>query len=223
MYSVVIRVKNEEAFIGQAIQSCLDHLNEPEIIIVNDHSNDKSLYICRLFVATEDLKDQEKKNNFCNLKIIEIDDYTPGKALNLGVKNCTNENIIILSSHCSIVRFDHNQIKDNLNEYGVIFGNQIPFYYGKRIKKNYIWSNFANKEIVNMWSESENRYFFHNAASIFRKNILIKNPFDEKLAGKEDRYWAKDWIEKGNKILYQPNFEVNHFYTLHGHTWKGIG
>ena len=223
MYSVVIRVKNEEAFIGQAIQSCLDHLNEPEIIIVNDHSNDKSLYICRLFVATEDLKDQEKKNNFCNLKIIEIDDYTPGKALNLGVKNCTNENIIILSSHCSIVRFDHNQIKDNLNKYGVIFGNQIPFYYGKRIKKNYIWSNFANKEIVNMWSESENRYFFHNAASIFRKNILIKNPFDEKLAGKEDRYWAKDWIEKGNKILYQPNFEVNHFYTLHGHTWKGIG
>ena len=57
----------------------------------------------------------------------------------------------------------------------------------------------------------------------YLKNILIENPFDEKLAGKEDRYWARDWINKNNKIIYQPEFEVDHFYSLHGHTWKGIG
>ena len=74
-----------------------------------------------------------------------------------------------------------------------------------------------------MWSESENRYFFHNAASIFKKEILVKNPFDEELAGKEDRYWANNWIAKNNKILNQPALEVNHFYTSEGHTWKGIG
>ena len=28
--SVVIRVKNEESFIGHAIQSCIDHLNFPK-------------------------------------------------------------------------------------------------------------------------------------------------------------------------------------------------
>ena len=55
MYSVIIRVKNEEAFIGQAIQSCIDYLEVPEIVIVNDHSNDKSLYICRLFIANDNL------------------------------------------------------------------------------------------------------------------------------------------------------------------------
>ena len=58
---------------------------------------------------------------------------------------------------------------------------------------------------------------------IFKKEILVKNPFDEELAGKEDRYWANNWIAKKNKILYQPAFEVNHFYTSEGHTWKGIG
>ena len=222
MYSVIIRIKNEEQHIGQSIQSCIDFLDNPEIIIVNDNSTDKSLYICRLFISNNNL--ESKLNaNYCNLKIVDIDEYTPGRALNLGVKNCSSNNIIILSSHCSIIKFDKSTIEKNLDEYGVLFGNQTPYYYGKRIQKNYIWSNFIDEQTINMWSESESRYFFHNAASIFRKEILIKNPFDEELAGKEDRYWAKDWIGKKNKILYQPAFEVNHFYTSEGHTWKGIG
>ena len=222
MYSVIIRTRNEERYIGQAIQSCIDFVENPEIIIVNDNSTDKSLYICRLFISNNYLE-KKPNTNYCNLKIVDLKTYTPGKALNLGVKNCTNENIIILSSHCSISKFEKSLIKKNLDEYGVLFGNQIPYYYGKRIRKNYIWSNFVEKETINMWSESENRYFFHNAASIFKKEILVKNPFDEELAGKEDRYWANDWISEKNKILYQPAFEVNHFYTSEGHTWKGIG
>ena len=222
MYSVIIRVKNEELHIGQAIQSCIDFLENPEIIIVNNNSNDKSTYICRLFISNNNIQ-KDSKSNYCNLKIVDINEYTPGKALNIGVNHCTKENIIILSSHCSITKFNDKLIKENLSEYGVLFGNQIPYYYGKRIQKNYIWSNFIEKEKINMWSESEGRYFFHNAASIFKKEILKQNPFDTELAGKEDRYWAKDWINKNNKILYQPEFEVNHFYTSEGHTWKGIG
>ena len=37
-----------------------------------------------------------------------------------------------------------------------------------------------------MYSKLENRYFFHNAISLFQKKILLKYPFQEKLAGKED-------------------------------------
>ena len=59
MYSVIIRIRNEERYIGHAIQSCIDFVENPEIIIVNDHSTDKSLYICRLFIANKNL---EKKD-----------------------------------------------------------------------------------------------------------------------------------------------------------------
>ncbi len=222
MYSVIIRIKNEESYIGEAIQSCIDFLKDPEIIIVNDNSRDKSTYICRLFIANNNLE-RTQKSNFCKLKIIDIKDYTPGKAINLGAKNCSSENIIILSGHCKIIKFNANLIMKNLEDYGVLFGNQNPYYYGKRINKNYIWSHFVDEPEINMWSKLENRYFFHNAASIFKKEILINNPFDENLAGKEDRYWARDWINKKNSIIYQPEFAVNHFYTSEGHTWKGIG
>ena len=222
MYSVVIRLKNEERHVGQVIQSCIDFLGNPEIVIVNDNSTDKSLYICRLFITNNNLE-KNLNTNFCDLKIIDIENYTPGKALNLGVRNCTNDNVIILSSHCSITKFNRPKLQENLDEFRVLFGNQIPYYYGRRIQKRYIWSNFVKKEVINMWSESEGRYFFHNGASIFKREVLITNPFDEELAGKEDRYWAKDWISKNNKILYKPEFEVSHFYTSEGHTWKGIG
>ena len=42
--SVIIRNRNEDAHIGFAIQSCLDHFNKPEIIIVDNNSTDDSLH-----------------------------------------------------------------------------------------------------------------------------------------------------------------------------------
>ena len=35
-FSIVIRAKNEERWIGHAIQSVLDHIEQPQIIVVDD-------------------------------------------------------------------------------------------------------------------------------------------------------------------------------------------
>ena len=56
-----------------------------------------------------------------------------------------------------------------------------------------------------------------------KKKTVIKNPFNENLQGKEDRYWANNIIKKGKKILYEPSFSCEHQYTKNGNTWKGIG
>ena len=40
--SVVIRVRNEEQWIGYAIQSLLDFLLKPEIVIIENKSTDES-------------------------------------------------------------------------------------------------------------------------------------------------------------------------------------
>ena len=47
--SVIIRNKNEERYIGYAIQSVIDNFNSPEIIIVDNKSSDNSLEIISSF------------------------------------------------------------------------------------------------------------------------------------------------------------------------------
>ena len=113
--------------------------------------------------------------------------------------------------------------KNDLEKHACIFGNQIPIWEGKKIQKRYIWSHFINEEVVNMYSEMEKRYFMHNALSLYKKTILIDNPFDENLISKEDRYWANKTIANKLSILYDPAMEAHHHYTLNGNTWKGIG
>ena len=56
----------------------------------------------------------------------------------------------------------------------VFFGNQV-LYEGKRINKSVLWKHFVDDSVENMYSEMEDRYFFHNAASSFKK-YSIKIP-----------------------------------------------
>ena len=86
--AVVIRSRNEERWIGYAVQSVLDHLYKPEIIIVDNNSTDKTLEIVKSF--SENLNVNNGASNYSKIKIFNIKDYSPGRALNLGVEDQKN-------------------------------------------------------------------------------------------------------------------------------------
>ena len=219
--SVIIRVKNEEDWIGHCIQSILDFIEKPEVIIVDDNSNDESIKIASLFLEDPNLDKQNK--NYTKIKFVKINNYTPGKAINLGVKNSTNEYILLISAHCILQNINKTFLINSLKKNCAVFGKQIPKFKGKKITRRYIWSHFGEKSKTNMFSSLENRFFFHNALSFFKRDTLIKNPFDEKLTSKEDRYWAQNMIKKKRKnIIYIPNFLAEHHYTVKGNTWKNF-
>lgn len=221
-YSVIIRCKNEERWIGHAIQSVIEWVADPEIIIVNNHSEDKSQEIAKMFRKDPDLSSSSEF--YTDLKIIDISDYSPGRALNLGVKNSKNPNIIILSAHCVINKFNEQHISELLSVHAGIFAKQTPIFEGKKITPRYLWSHFGSDPVVNMYSHLEERHFFHNAASAFKKELLLAHPFNENLVGKEDRYWAEKIVNNGMTTYYEPNgFRVEHHYTNNGNTWKGVG
>jgi len=220
-FSVIIRNRNEEAWIGHCIQSIVENFEDPEIIIIDNNSKDKSLEIAKTFKKNKNFKGN-KNNNYAEIKIFNIDDYTPGKSLNYGVSKCKNKNIMIISAHCVINKINIDDTIKNLKKYKAIFGKQDPVWRGKKISKRYIWSHFVDKKIENMFSNQENRFFFHNAASIFKKSTLEKIPFDEELSGKEDRFWIKEIVKSKFKYLYDPSFSVYHHYTPNGATWKGL-
>ena len=215
MVSVIIRCRNEERYIGYAIQSVYDYLGyDVEIIIVDNESTDNSIRVVNTFEYLDIKKININKN-----------DYSPGRSLNLGVKECSNNYILILSAHCQITKLNFENIKNQLNDNNIaVWGKQIPIWDGKKITRRYMWSNFKDESKINYFCDYENRYFLHNAFCFYKKKDLIKYPFDEYWAGKEDRYWANDMIkEKNNNIIYNHEIECNHFYTNEGATWKGIG
>ena len=85
MISIVIRNKNE----GVALESTLNILRKlyiediDEIIVVDNNSTDKSIEIAKKFKC----------------KIIMIENFTYGKAINLGIENTKNDLVLLLSSH----------------------------------------------------------------------------------------------------------------------------
>ena len=72
--SVIIRSKNEERWIGHAIQSVLDHIESPEIIIVDNNSSDDS---CSMV-----------KDNFPSITLIE-------NKKNVGFSTANNQGVAV--------------------------------------------------------------------------------------------------------------------------------
>ena len=213
--SVVIRNRNEERYIGHCIQSVVDFLgDDTQIIVVDNESSDESLRIVNTF-------------DYLNIEVVTIDknSYSPGRSLNLGISKCKERLTMIISAHCEIIKFGdyERNILSDTSDNVAMWGKQIPIWDGKKVTPRYLWSNFGDEEMINHFCESEDRYFFHNAFSIFKTKHLKKYPFDERLSGKEDRYWATEQIGNGHNITYNPQFIVKHHYTNNGATWKGVG
>ena len=157
--SVVMRCRNEEQWIGHSIQSVVDFFDNPEIIIVDDNSTDNSRRVITTF-------------DYLDIKIVNIDYYTPGKALNIGVKECSNDIVLVMSSHCVLTNVDVKKIKGLMKENVAVWGKQIPIMYGKKIGRRYMWCNFKDKPQINNFCKAEKRYFFHNAFSFFKTDFV---------------------------------------------------
>lgn len=211
MISIILRNRNENEYIGFALQSICDHIPDAEVIVIDNNSSDDSLDVVTLF------------NTRLDISVVNIDNYTPGRSLNKAVGLCTNDTILVLSAHSQVTKMDLGYVQQQLKTHCAVFGNQTPIYRGKRINKRYIWSHFVDSEVVNMHSTIEDRPFLHNAFCFYNKSDLIETPFDEELSTKEDRYWAIDILKEGKSYLYTPSVEVNHYYTGNGATWKGLG
>jgi glycosyltransferase involved in cell wall biosynthesis len=219
MVSFVVRSRDEQQHIGFAIQSIMDHFGaKTHIVVVDNESNDETLRNVSVFPP-----------RFYNIEIITIarNEYSPGRALNMGIARTKTPIVGILSAHCQITKIDVTKLKTYFTDpmcFGVI-GKQIPVYKGKKITPRYIWQNFCHATPVQNVIEhtEEKRHFFHNAFSFVNRNIWEGQPFDEDLYGKEDRFWADKLITQGKHFYLDPNFMCHHFWTPNGATWINIG
>lgn len=217
--SFVIRARDEEQFVGFAIQSVLDQFGpKTHIVIVDNESRDETLRNVSVFPP-----------RFYNIEVVNIarNAYSPGRSLNMGIAKCKTPIVGILSAHCQIKDVNVPKLTSYFKDpfcFGIV-GKQVPIYKGKKITPRYIWQNFCHEipQINLIENTEEKRCFFHNAFSFIKRNIWEETPFDEDLYGKEDRFWADKMTSQGYYFYLDPKFICHHFWTPNGATWINIG
>jgi len=198
--SIIIRTKNEERWIGSCLRAIYDQsYKDFEIIIVDNNSSDKTI---------------EKAKNFPIKKVLNIDDYLPGKALNLGIEKSSGEYFVCLSAHCIPTANEWLKILVGAIEedeiYAGVYGRQEPMSFSSLSDKRDLLIVFGLDRKMQKYDS-----FFHNANSIIRRKLWEKVPFDSETTNIEDRLWAQEMINQGFKLMYEPRASVYHYHGIH--------
>ena len=198
--SIIIRTKNEERLIASCLSAIFNQTYKNfEIIIVDNESTDKTL---------------EKIKKFPNIKYVGIQDYLPGCALNIGIRESSGEYIVCISGHCIPVDefWLENLVKrlESDASFAGVYGRQEPMSFSTPSDKRDLLLVFGLDEKI----QSKDS-FFHNANSIIHRKLWNKVPFDEKITNIEDRIWGQEMLNLGYKLAYEPLASVYHYHGIH--------
>lgn len=206
--SIIIRTKNEEKWIGHCLamiqkQSFTDF----EIILVDNESADHTVEIAKRYNLSQ---------------IVNIKKFFPGNAINEGIRVSSGEYIVCISAHC--IPKDVDWLANLRRNFDVekniagVYGRQLPVSYTDPVDKRDLLLVFGRDRRLQIKD-----YFFHNANSMFRRDVWDAFPFDDNVTNIEDRVWGKQVIEAGYQIAYDPEAAVYHHHGLHqGNTLQRV-
>ena len=196
--SIIIRARNEEKWISSCLSSVFrQRFNDFEVILCDNYSTDSTV---------------EKARGFPIKEVVTIEDFLPGKALNLGIRHSRGQYLVSLSAHSiPVTRTWLGNLLSNFNDKRVagVYGRQEPMAFTDDVDK---------RDLINIFGLDKKTQkkdpFFHNANSMIRRDVWEKYPFSETATNIEDRIWAKEVLEQGYVIVYEPEASVYHYHGI---------
>lgn len=206
--SVIIPFRNEQNNIGNII-SDLKLLNYKkdyfEIIFVNDHSEDNSVFIIKEFIK-----------NTKNAKLFELEEYIGKKnALHLGIKNAKGKLIVTTDADCRIGQKWLNIINDfyvQTNARMII----CPVLYHVN-HKLFSFENFQALEFLSLSATTAgsigiNKALMCNGANLaFERDLFLEfsDPMNNKIQSGDDVFFLFNVKKKyPDKVKYLKNADV---------------
>ena len=198
MLSIIVRTKNEERWIAPCLKAIFEQsYKDFEVIIVDNCSTDGTVVKAKQYPV----------------KIVTIEDYLPGKSLNVGIEASKGEYLVFLSGHCIPTNGDWLQNLINAfteDDIAGVYGRQEPMNFSSPQTKRDLLIVFGLDRRVQVEDP-----FFHNANAIIRRDIWEKYPFDSVVTNIEDRLWASTVQNESYKIVYEPKASVYHHHGIH--------
>ena len=209
--SVVIPVLNAGALLPGLLKSIASQkpAAPSEIILVDSHSKDNTVAIAE---------------SFSGVRVVPIDLFSHGRARNLGAREAKGD-IIVLLTQDAMPQDDKwlfNLLLPFADErVGAAYSRQVPKADAPPTEKFFLNYHFPPGSAVRREKTGLNpltfeEVFFSNVSAAIRRELLIKYPFDETLIMSEDQQFARDLLEAGYGIIYQPESVVihSHSYSL---------
>lgn len=197
--SIIVRSKNEETWIGHCFSMLQKQTHQDfEVILVDNLSSDQTVEIAKRHHVD---------------KIVNIEEFLPGKAINDGIRSSSGKYIVCLSAHC-LPKNEYwlSNLKSNFEKghnIAGVYGRQLPLNFTDPIDKRDLMTVFGLDQKIQIKD-----YFFHNANSMIRRDIWEKFPFDEKVTNIEDRVWGKAVVKAGYRLAYDPEAAVFHYHGI---------
>ena len=204
--AIIVRTKNEERWIRHCLLQVFDQTYKNfSVVVVDNQSTDATVQIARTFPVHS---------------VLQISQYVPGKALNIGVNAVVADYYVFLSAHCipNGKRWLETLlvcIQQDKSIVGV-YGRQIALPSSEEIDKRDLLMTFRTESRI-----TSKDPFFHNANSIVCGKYLRDNLFDENISNAEDHIWGRQVIDNGLKLAYSAEAEVFHHHGLHQGSRKG--
>ncbi|MGD1859439.1 MAG: glycosyltransferase family 2 protein [Leptolyngbyaceae cyanobacterium] len=197
--SVVIRCYNEARHIDRLLRGIMQqNCRRVEIILVDSGSTDGTVEIARQYPI--------------RLLSIKPENFSFGRALNLGCQAATGDFIVIASAHVYPIYQDWL-----INLLEPFKDPKTALSYGKQ--RGNSLTQYSERQIFETWYpdspggvQHQDYPFCNNANAAIRRHLWQKIPYDEMLTGLEDLAWAKCLISLGYQIAYVPEAEVIHVH-----------
>jgi GT2 family glycosyltransferase/CMP-N-acetylneuraminic acid synthetase len=197
--SLIIRTRNEERWIRHCLESVFNQdFDDFEVILVDNESTDRTLELAQRF----------------DVKLVSYTEpYFPGRALNAGIRASQGELLVMLSGHC--IPTNPRWLGNLLSAFGDpklagVYGRQEPLPYTSDRDKRDLWTVFQLDRKV-----QRHDCFFHNANSAVRRDLWEQSPFSETATNIEDRIWARQMLDSGYHLIYEPDASVFHWHGIH--------
>ena len=194
--SAIVRVRDKAATLERTLSSLRRQTITPEIIVVDSGSTDGGLEIAA---------------PLCD-RLIEIapEEFTYGRALNIGARTASAPIHFALSAHCFPERDDW--IERSLAHYArdevAATGGSGSLPDGRPLTRPF-FQDAPHARSNPLWGIS-------NHASSWRASVWQEFPFDEELDYAEDKEWALRVLDAGWRIVFDPAISVDGSHAWHG-------
>ncbi|ARJ66532.1 hypothetical protein WV31_13065 [Magnetospirillum sp. ME-1] len=203
--SVIVRAFNEEKHLPALFEAlAAQRYRDFEVLLVDSGSLDRSREIAAEHGA----------------RVIRISshDFTFGYSLNVGIRAALGRFMAIVSAHT--VPADPDWMERLVaplrqDDVAMSYGRQLGVESSKFSEVEDFLRTFGTERL----DLKPPRFFANNANSAIRKDLWRDYPFDELLTGLEDIDWAKHWMERGKRVIYEPEAAL---YHIHEETWRQV-